>query len=192
MGENANEEDWGLPEQRSAAIEDSYGQNDGEYQLVAQYLSLSPSSFIEGQPSTTEIAETEPNSASRPEEASNGGSSTEEPPCARKKPSSLHNFQKHLSTTLKRCIRIKKSCNSNRARSSIASELWEEFVGAAQSSKRSICCLLLGGAGWSGNEKYEQEYGRLVAQFSEYSECEIAAAQEYLRREVLRQSQLLL
>lgn len=66
-------------------------------------------------------------------------------------------------------------------------------MSAPQSSKRSICCLLLGGrTGWSGNEKYEQEYSRLVAQFSEYSECEIASAQEYLRKEVLRQSQLLL
>lgn len=65
-------------------------------------------------------------------------------------------------------------------------------MGAPQSSKRSVCGLLLGGREGSGSQRYGQEQGRLVAQFSEYSEGEIAAAQEYLRKEVLRQSQLLL
>lgn len=124
MGENANGEEWRLLEPPGPQSDDSYAQNDGEYQLVAQYLSLSPSSFIEAQPSDPQNLKTGPNCRPRPEEASSGSSSAEEPSCAKKKPSSMHNFQKHLSNTLKRCIRIKRGCNSNRSRSSIASELW--------------------------------------------------------------------
>lgn len=67
MGENANEEEWGLMGQRGPQSDDSYGQNDGEYQLVAQYLSLTPSSFIEGHPSDPENPKIDPNCSPRPE-----------------------------------------------------------------------------------------------------------------------------
>lgn len=86
-------------------------------------------------------------------------------------------------TTLKKYIMIKRNDSSSHSRASIASELWEYFLRSPRPSKRTLLAVLVG-----GEEGGEGEYGAMAHFFSDYSERQLKLAQDYLCREVIRQS----
>lgn len=106
----------------------------------------------------------------------------------------FHNFQKHLVTLLKGKIRLAERQMLRRAEGKLASDLWDYFSRTTRVTKRFLKCLL--GHVETDLEhtrsKYYQDYRNLLEHFSDYNQEDIAVAQRYLCREIVRQGRKLL